>query len=87
MHKMSILKQQFVILRGATDISWQHEAVCYTTFFILDVVFMSECLSYSVDTFLKTIDSKLYGLQWLELSKIGTKRTMVVLNICHRPGS
>ena len=56
MHKMSILKQQFVILRGATDISLQHEVVYYTTFFILDVVFMSESLSYSVDTFLKTID-------------------------------
>ena len=56
MHKMSILKQQFVILRGATDISWQHEVVYYTTFFILDVVFMSEFLSYAVDTFLKTID-------------------------------
>ena len=46
---------------------------------------MSEFLSYSVDTFLKTIDCKLYGLQWLELNKIGTKRTMGVLNICHRP--
>ena len=56
MHKRSILKQQFVILRGATDISWQHEVVYYTTFFILDVVFMSEFLSYSVDTFLKIID-------------------------------
>ena len=54
MHKMSILKQQFVILRG--DISWQHEVVYYAPFFILDVVFMSEFLSYSVDTFLKTID-------------------------------
>ena len=53
---MSILKQQFVILRGATDISWQHEVVYYTTFFVLNVVFMSEFLSYSVDTFLKTID-------------------------------
>ena len=53
---MSILKQQFVILRGATDISWQNEVVYYTTFFNLDVVFMSEFLSYSVDTFLKTID-------------------------------
>ena len=49
MHKMSILKQQFVILRGATDISWQHEVVYYTNFFILDVVFMSEFLPYSVD--------------------------------------
>ena len=46
MHKMSILKQQFVILSGATDISLQHEVVYYTTFFTLDVVFMSECLSY-----------------------------------------
>ena len=69
---MSILKQKFVIPRGATDISRQHEVVYYTTFFILDVVFMSEFLSYSVDTFLK-------------LNKIGTKRTMGVLNICHRP--
>ena len=33
-----------------------HEVVYYTTFFILNVVFMSEFLSYSVDTFLKTID-------------------------------
>ena len=33
-----------------------NEVVYYTTFFILDVVFMSEFLSYSVDTFLKTID-------------------------------
>ena len=49
---MSILKQQFVILRGATDMSWQHQVVYYTTFFILDVVFMSEFLSYSVNTFL-----------------------------------
>ena len=73
MHKMSILKQQFIILRGATDISLQHEVVYYTTFFILDVVFMSEFLSYSVDTFLK------------ELNKIGAKRTMGVLNIYHRP--
>ena len=56
MRKMSILNQQFVILRGATDISWQHEVVHYTTFFILDVVFMSEFLSYSVDAVLKTID-------------------------------
>ena len=56
MHKMSILKQQFVILRRAIDISWQHEVVYYTTFFILDVVFVSEFLSYSVDTFLKNID-------------------------------
>ena len=56
MHKMSILKQQFVILRGATDISWQHEVLYYTTFFILDVAFMSESLSYSVDIFLKIID-------------------------------
>ena len=56
MHKMSILKQQFVILRGATDISWQDEVVYYITFFILDVVFMSEFLSYSVDNLLKTID-------------------------------
>ena len=55
MHKMSILKQQFVILRGATDISWQYEVVYYTTFFILDIVFMSEFQSYSVVTFLKTI--------------------------------
>ena len=55
MHKMSLLKQQFVIPRGATDISLRHEVVYYTTFFILDVVFMSEFLSYSVDTFLKTI--------------------------------
>ena len=53
---MSILEQQFVILRGATDICWQPEIVYYTTFFILDVVFMSEFLSYSVDTFLKTVD-------------------------------
>ena len=81
---MSVLKQQFVIFRGATD-RWQHEVVYYTTFFILDVVFMSEFLFYSVDTFLKTIDCELYGLQWLELNKIGTKRTMGVLNICHRP--
>ena len=43
---MSILKQQFVILCGTTDISWQHEVVYYTTFFILDIVFMSEFLSY-----------------------------------------
>ena len=56
MHKMSILKQQLVILRGATDMSWQDEVVYYTTFFILDVVFMSEFLSYSVHSFLKTID-------------------------------
>ena len=56
MHKISILKQPFLILRGDTDISWQHEVVYYTTFFILGVVFMSEFLSYSVDTFLKTID-------------------------------
>ena len=82
---MSILKQQFVILRGATDISWQHEVVYYTTFFILDVVFMSKFLSYSVYTFLKTTDCQLYGLQRLELNKIGTKRTLGVLNICHRP--
>ena len=55
MHKMSILKQQFAILRGATDISWQHQVVYTLLFFILDVVFMqSEFLSYSVDTFLKT---------------------------------
>ena len=53
---MSILKQQFVILRGATDISWQHEVVYYTNFFVLGVVFVPEFLSYSVDTFLKTID-------------------------------
>ena len=46
---------------------------------------MSEFLFYSVDTFLKTIDCYLYGLQRLELNKIGTKRTMGVLNICHRP--
>ena len=51
MHKMSILKQQFVILRGATDISWQ------------DVVFMSEFLSYSVDTFLKTIWTIVAGVE------------------------
>ena len=51
-----MLKQQSVTLRGATDISWQHGVVYYTTFFILDVVFMSEFLSYSVDTFLKTND-------------------------------
>ena len=56
MHKMMILKQQFVILRGATDIRWQHEVVYYTAFFILDVVFMPEFLSNSVDTFLNTID-------------------------------
>ena len=56
MHKISILKQQFVILRGATDISWQREVVYYTTFFVLGVVFVSEFLSYSVDSFLKTID-------------------------------
>ena len=46
---------------------------------------MSEFLPYSVDTFLKTIGCKLYELQWLELNKIGTKRTMGVLNSCHRP--
>ena len=56
MQKMSILKKQCVIHRGATDISWQHEVVYYITFFIFDVVFMSEFLSYSVDTFLKTIE-------------------------------
>ena len=85
MHKRSILKQQFVILRGATDISWQHEVVYYTTFFILDVVFMSEFLSYSVDTFgedywLLTIWTTVAGI---EQNRYKTNNGCI--KYCHRP--
>ena len=34
---MSILKQQFVIFRGATDISWQHEVVYVLHYFFTTV--------------------------------------------------